>query len=69
MIQTMTSEDLLTVEQVARRLSVTPYTVREWLRAGKLKGYKIGPTKAGWRVRGADLDAFVEAGRPEEQPS
>ncbi len=65
MIQAMTSEDLLTVEEVARRLHVSAYTVREWLRAGKLKGYKLGPTKAGWRVRAPDLDAFVEAGRPE----
>ncbi len=67
MIQTMTSENLLTVEEVARRLTVSAYTVREWLRTGKLKGYKIGPTKAGWRVHAADLDAFVEAGRPEER--
>ena len=64
-MQTMTSEDLLTVDEVARRLHVSTYTVRDWLRAGKLKGYKIGPTKAGWRIRAAELDEFVESGRPE----
>ena len=48
----------LTVEDVAHRLRVTPEIVREWLRAGRLGGFRLGGTKAGWRVTPADLAAF-----------
>lgn len=50
----------LTVPEVVERLRVSEWTVRGWLRTGKLRGYRPGGTKAGWRVRERDLDAFVE---------
>lgn len=40
-------EMFLTVEQAAERLQVTPYTVREHLKAGLLRGIKRGRL---WRV-------------------
>ena len=40
-------EVLLTVEQAAARLQVTPYTVREHLKRGLLRGIKRGRL---WRV-------------------
>lgn len=40
-------EELLTVEQAARRLQLTPWTIREQLKAGKLRGVKRG---RGWRI-------------------
>lgn len=49
-------ERLLTPEETADRLSMKPRTIREWLRSGKLKGVKTGKN---WRIREADLDAFI----------
>jgi excisionase family DNA binding protein len=40
-------ELLLTVEQVAEHLQLTPWTIREHLKAGKLRGVKRGRQ---WRV-------------------
>jgi excisionase family DNA binding protein len=38
-------------------LGIAPLTVVRWLRAGKLPGRKLG--RKFWRVRAADLDAFI----------
>lgn len=46
----MDGERVLTVDEVAERLRVTTEAVRRWLRSGKLKGVRIGSTKAGWRI-------------------
>ena len=56
----MTQDRYLTVAEVAERLRVTEFTVRNWLRAGRLDGYRPGGTKAGWRIRESDLDRFIE---------
>lgn len=48
---------LLTPEEVAEILAVTPKSVREWLRQGKLKGVKAGRL---WRIRERDLEAFLD---------
>lgn len=47
---------LLTPEEVAERLAVSPKSVREWLRSGKLKGIKLGKL---WRVRESTLEDFI----------
>lgn len=52
---------LLTVAEVAQYLHVSHELVLEWLRAGRLRGYRPGGTKAGWRVRQADVEAFLAA--------
>lgn len=49
-------EALLTPEQVAEFFQVTPYTVREWLKDGKLPGTK--PTGR-WRVKQSDVIEFA----------
>jgi excisionase family DNA binding protein len=53
-------DDLLTAEQAAAILQLSPKTIKDWLRAGKLTGCKIGRL---WRVRPADLEAFIQASR------
>ena len=57
-------DELLTVEQVAHALKVIPDTVRTWIQAGALKASRPGngvrPGRK-YRVRRADLDAFVAA--------
>lgn len=57
----MADDRLLTVPEVAERLRVSAYTVREWLKAGRLPGYRPGGTKAGWRVKESDVSRFLES--------
>jgi excisionase family DNA binding protein len=54
------ADRLLTVAQVAATLQVDEDTVRRWLRAGQLLGTNRG-SRAGYRVRQSDLDAFLDA--------
>jgi excisionase family DNA binding protein len=65
----MADHPLLTVPQVAERLQVTEEAVRDWLRAGKLRGYRPGGPKVGWRVSVADLEEFLTdaANRPPKE--
>lgn len=51
------TERLLTPEEAADRLAVSPKSIREWLRQGKLKGVKAGRL---WRIRERDLEAFLD---------
>lgn len=44
------TEKLLTVQNVADRLKVTPETVRRWLRTGKLHGALPGGDEMGYRI-------------------
>ena len=50
---------VLTPAQAAERLQVSIYSIQEWLRQGKLKGFKAGKL---WRIREADLDEFIKKG-------
>ncbi len=50
------AERLLSREEVAERLGLSPLTVGDKLRAGELPGFHVGRL---WRVREADLDAYV----------
>jgi len=50
-------ESLLTSEQVAHILQVHPLTVLKYIKAGKLKGIKLGRV---WRIREADVNQFLE---------
>lgn len=52
---------LLTPEEAAQHLAISPKTVRNWLRDGKLQGVKVGRL---WRLREQDLDALLP--RPPE---
>jgi len=58
------SGELLTVAQVANALQIVPGTVRGWIQSGALKASRPGngaqPGRK-YRVRRADLDAFVAA--------
>jgi len=51
-------EKLLSPEQVAEILGVSQKMVRDWLRAGRIKGLKLGRI---WRVRQSDLEAFIKS--------
>jgi excisionase family DNA binding protein len=63
----MTEERLLTVAQVAARLQTTEETVRDWLTSGRLRGYRPGGKRLGWRISEEDLRRFLDqsANRPD----
>jgi excisionase family DNA binding protein len=54
----MNDKKLLTPTDVANRLQVNERTVCQWLREGRLRGFKIGKE---WRISPDDLQAFLEA--------
>ncbi|HEY0071287.1 MAG TPA: helix-turn-helix domain-containing protein [Chloroflexia bacterium] len=51
--------ELLTVEETASILKLSPYTIREMLNQKKLPGIKVGRQ---WRIREQDLLRFLESG-------
>lgn len=59
------SETFFTVEETAVRLSITPKTLREWLKDGKIEGIRLGghtgPGRHPWRISGSSIEAFVSA--------
>ena len=45
--------EIYTVEQAAEKLTVSPLTIREWLRNGTLPGHKAGRF---WRITDEDIE-------------
>ena len=56
----MTAERLYSVEEAAEALGISPLTLGNWLRAGKIIGTKIGRK---WRITESDLQAFIDKNR------
>ena len=59
--ETATGRELLTCEQAAAYLRLRPRTVGRLPQAGQLPGVKVGRQ---WRLRKADLDAYLAGPRP-----
>ncbi len=55
---------LLTLEEAAERLRTSTWTVRRWIREGKLVGTRIGGQL---RVDSADLEEFIRKGRTDQK--
>ncbi len=53
-------EPMLTVKQVARRMSVDEATVRRWIQAGTLRAVNLGRIRPEYRIRPSDLDDFIQ---------
>lgn len=53
-------EKLLTPEDAAELLQVSPVTVRGWLRKGVIKGTKVGGGRL-WRISEETINEFVKA--------
>ena len=53
-------ERLFDPSEVAAILRLNRYTVMDWLRAGKLRGVKVGSKL--WRVKESDLEDFIRLG-------
>ena len=50
------TEKLLKPEEVAAHLAVSPKSVRQWLREGRIKGLRAGKL---WRIKPAELERFL----------
>jgi excisionase family DNA binding protein len=63
---------LLTPDEAAQMLGLSPFTVRRLLRQGELPGRKVG--KRQWRIRRVDLEEYLGASSegnthtPRQQP-
>jgi len=55
-----TETGYLTARDVADLLGVHVVTVRNWLRAGEMRGTAFSG-RTGWRVRREDVEAFIRA--------
>ena len=53
--------DLLTVEEAAELLKITPYTIREMIKRGEIPAAKIGRF---YRIKRSDLIALVSTMPP-----
>jgi len=59
---TAVMERMLTLKEVAQILKVHPLTVYEWVKAGKLRAYKLGRV---YRVAEKDLEVFLASSSTE----
>jgi len=53
----MSDEELLTVEDAAKKVKVHPETIRGWIRSGELPAVDIGGK---YRIYPEDLDTFLK---------
>ncbi|MHC9542464.1 MAG: helix-turn-helix domain-containing protein [Vulcanimicrobiota bacterium] len=51
-------EELYTPEEVAEYLKIAEKTVKDFLRAGRIKGVKVGKE---WRIKSSALKEYVES--------
>lgn len=61
-------DDLLTPQEIAAMLGLSPRAVLLWLKAGKLRGFHSGP-RGRWRVHRADLDSFIRYNQEAQAPT
>jgi len=60
----MEDDKLLTPEETAKILHVSPDTVRGWLRKGVIKGTKVGGGRL-WRISESTINEFIAAAKGE----
>jgi len=60
----VTAEKLYTMEEAAAELKISPQTLGKWLRAGKVRGVKLGRI---WRIPESALDEIAKSGTQKEE--
>lgn len=53
------TEQTYTVKEVATLMRCHPLTVIRWIKAEKLKGFKMGGKKSHWRIPQSELDRLT----------
>lgn len=57
----MSAHDFLSVPEAAALLRVSPDTVRDWIREGRVRAWRIGP-RGRYRISVASLNEYVALG-------
>jgi excisionase family DNA binding protein len=50
-------QNVLTLDEGAARLTIAKKTLRDWIRAGKFPGFKVGHE---WRVLASDVEHYLD---------
>lgn len=50
---------LLTVQEAAERIRSSPESVRRWIRQGRIKAFRPGGTKLGYRIPEPEMERFL----------
>ncbi len=51
--------EYLTLKEAARILSVSPYTLRRWIRQGRLEAFRLPTARSGWRVPRQEIERLL----------
>lgn len=54
---------MCTIKDIAERLNVSAKTIRRWLQDGKIDGFRIGGSRARWRIPASAFSAYLEKQR------
>lgn len=60
-------EKMLTVKQVAERMSVDEKTVRNWIQRGELRAINIGRIRPEYRIHPDDFEEFIRNRRTDRR--
>jgi len=60
----MDKEQLLTLQDVADFLQIKERTIYDWVKKGKIPGFKLGNV---WRFKREDIDCWIEE-RKQDSP-
>ena len=55
---TVKTVSMLKISDAAKYLNMSPWTIREMLRNGEIKGYKI---KGRWRMKESDIEEYLQS--------
>lgn len=53
-------DKILTVEEVAAILNLSPEVIRRKLRSGEINGFKTSPTGGEWRIYQSAVEAYTQ---------
>ncbi|GCE09532.1 helix-turn-helix domain-containing protein [Dictyobacter aurantiacus] len=56
-------EVMLTVKQIAKRMSVDEKTVRNWITKQDLKAFNVGGRRPEYRIKPSDFEEFLNLRR------
>ena len=62
--EAVTAEKLYSIEEAAAIMGISPQTLGKWLRAGRIRGVKLGRV---WRIPESALDEIAKSGTQKEE--